>query len=122
MKVVDMGSSVIIKVVAKSKKAPRPVVKRWKATVGAVTSVPKLCLSLSNGIQDVQERKKNDVLIVNGFLEGALKFGKQWGESVAAWNNEVENPVMYAGLAVKQVCAYTIYGLEVVDFGVGIVE
>lgn len=122
MKAVDMGSDVIIKVVAKSKKAPRPVVKRWKATVGAVTSVPKLCLSISNGIQDNQEGKKNNLLVINEFLEAALEFGKQWGESVAVWNSAIQNPVMYAGLFVKQVCAYTIYGLEVVDFGMGMIE
>lgn len=122
MKATDMGTSVVIKVVAKAKKAPRPVTKRWKATVGAVTSVPKLCLSLTNGIQDSQEGEKNDVIIVNGFLKGGFKFGKQWGESVAAWNNEVENPLMYAGLLVKQICAYSIYGLQVVDFVVGMID
>lgn len=117
-----MGSSVIIKVVAKAKKAPRPVVKRWKATVGAAMSVPKLCLSLTNGIQDAKEGEKSDILIVNGFLKGGFTFGKQWGESVAAWNNQVENELMYAGLVVKQICAIALYGLKIVDFGVGIIE
>lgn len=117
-----MGSSVVVKVVAKAKKAPRPVIKRWKATVGAALSVPKLCLSLTNGIQEAEEGEKHDILIVNGFLKGGFTFGKQWGESVAAWNNEVENELMYAGLVVKQLCAYAIYGLKIVDFGVGIIE
>ncbi|GMG13227.1 unnamed protein product [Aspergillus oryzae] len=122
LKGAGMGSSVIIKVVAKAKKAPRPVVKRWKATVGAAMSVPKLCLSLTNGIQDAKEGEKSDILIVNGFLKGGFTFGKQWGESVAAWNNQVENELMYAGLVVKQICAIALYGLKIVDFGVGIIE
>ncbi|KJK68217.1 hypothetical protein P875_00076254 [Aspergillus parasiticus SU-1] len=122
LKGAGMGSSVIVKVVAKAKKAPRPVVKRWKATVGAVMSVPKLCLSLTNGIQDAEEGEKSDILIVNGFLKGGFTFGKQWGESVAAWNNQVENELMYAGLVVKQICAIALYGLKIVDFGVGIIE
>lgn len=112
----NAGSTVVLKVVAKRKKAERPVVKRWKATVGAVMSVPKLCLALTEGIDDATDGEKETVLIVNEFLEGALSFGKQWGSSVAGWNNEIENELMYAGLAVKQVCAIALYGLKIVDF------
>lgn len=116
IKVASWGSSVVIKVVAKAKKAERPVIKRWKGTVGAVLSVPKLCLALCEGIEDADEGEKETILIVNEFLEGGFAFGKQWGTSVAQWNNELENELMYIGLAVKQACAIAYYGLKLVDF------
>lgn len=113
-----MVSDLVIKRVAKKKKVDRPVVKRWKATTAAVMSVPKLCVSLAGDIMDAEEGTKNDVLIVDAFIETAASFGATWGGSVAAWNNEVENYLMYMGLAVKQVCTLVNYGLKVVDFSI----
>lgn len=113
-----MVSGLVIKIVAKKKKVERPVVKRWKATTGAVMSVPKLCVSLAGDIMDAEEGTKNKVLIVDAFIETAASFGSTWGGSVAGWNNELENYLMYIGLAVKQGCTLVNYGLKVLDFAV----
>lgn len=101
---------------AKKKKLERPVVKRWKATTQAVISVPKLCISLASDIMDAEEGTKNEVLIVDAFIETATSFGSTWGSSVATWNNELENYLMYIGLAVKEVCTWVNYGSKVIDF------
>ncbi|KAI5926244.1 hypothetical protein F4810DRAFT_586578 [Camillea tinctor] len=115
---VSMVSSLVIKIVAKKKKVERPVVKRWKATTAAVMSVPKLCVSLAGDIIDAEEGTKQKVLIVDAFLETAATFGSTWGGSVAAWNNELENYLMYIGLAVKQACTLVKYELKLLDFSV----
>lgn len=112
----NFAAQAVVKVVAKSKKAKRPVIKRWKGTVGAVISVPRLCVALSSGIYDVNEGTKKETLIIDGFTEAALSFGKAWGNAVACWNNEVENELMYVGLAIKQVCTVANSGLKIVDF------
>ncbi|KAI1634144.1 hypothetical protein F4809DRAFT_643774 [Biscogniauxia mediterranea] len=72
-------SSLVIKIVAKKKKVERPVVKCWKATTGAVMSVPKLCVSLAGDIMDAEEGTKKKVLIVDAFIETAASFGSTWG-------------------------------------------
>lgn len=113
-----MVSSAVIKIVGKKKKLERPVVKRWKGTTAAVLSVPILCVSLAGNIMDAEEGTKKNVLIVDAFIETAAAFGSTWGSSVARWNNELENELMYIGLAVKQGCTLVNYGLKVLDFAV----
>ncbi|PYH40187.1 uncharacterized protein BP01DRAFT_410995 [Aspergillus saccharolyticus JOP 1030-1] len=114
----DFASSTVIKIVSKKKKLERPVVKRWKGTVAAVLSVPSLCLGLTGDIMDASEASKNEVLIVNGFIETIAGFAATWGQSVARWNNELENYLMYIGLAVYQVCTLLKYGLKLEDFAI----
>ena len=106
----------MVKVVAKAKKAKQPVIKRWKGSVAAVISVPTLCVALTGDINDSVEGKEKTELIVNHFIEAFLKFGKQWGFAIASWNNEVENELMYLGLAVKQACTIGLYGFKILDF------
>lgn len=65
-----------------------------------------------------QSRQQKDVLIVDGFIETAASFGATWGKSVARWNDEFENELMYIGLAVYQFCTLLNYGLKIVDFAV----
>lgn len=81
-------------------------------------SVPTLCLSLTGNIMDASQGSKKDVLIVDGFIETAASFGATWGKSVARWNDEFENELMYIGLAVYQFCTLLNYGLKIVDFAV----
>lgn len=100
----------------KKKKLERPVVKRWKATTEAIISVPNLCVSLAGDIMDAEEGTKKKVLIVDAFIETATSFGSTWGSSVARWNNELENYLMYIGLGVKEVCDLVNFGLQVLDF------
>ncbi|KAJ5512936.1 hypothetical protein N7463_002488 [Penicillium fimorum] len=66
-----------------------PVVKRWKATTEAVLSVLNLWVSLADNILDAKEGTKNEILIVNAFLESTVSFGGTWGGSVVAWNYEL---------------------------------
>ena len=118
MKLADKGSTVVVKAVAKAKKAERPVTKRWRGTIAAVVSVPMLCVALTSDVIDATRAENQTVIIVNHFLEDFLSFGKKWGFAAASWNNEVENEIMYAGLAVKQACTIVRYGLKIVDFAV----
>ncbi|KAM0095802.1 hypothetical protein ACP6JD_000612 [Aspergillus fumigatus] len=114
----DLLAGAVVKIVGKKKKLERPVIKRWKGTVSAVMSVPTLCLSLTGNIMDASQGSKKDVLIVDGFIETAASFGATWGKSVARWNDEFENELMYIGLAVYQFCTLLNYGLKIVDFAV----
>lgn len=109
-------SGAVVKIVGKKKKVERPVVKRWEATTEAVISIPRLCVALAGNIMDAESGDKETVLVVDGFLETATSFGSSWGSAVAGWNNEVENYLLYIGLAVQQICTFLNYGLLVVDF------
>ncbi|PYI24824.1 hypothetical protein BO86DRAFT_433701 [Aspergillus japonicus CBS 114.51] len=111
-------SGTVVKLVGKKMKLERPVVKRWKGTVSAVLSVPSLCLGLTGDIMDATAAEKNEVLIVNGFIETIAGFAGTWGKAVAQWNDELENYLMYIGLAVYQVCRVVKYGLKVEDFAI----
>ncbi|OJK02615.1 hypothetical protein ASPACDRAFT_57619 [Aspergillus aculeatus ATCC 16872] len=111
-------SGTVVKLVGKKMKLERPVVKRWKGTVSAVLSVPSLCLGLTGDITDATAAEKNEVLIVNGFIETIAGFAGTWGKAVAQWNDELENYLMYIGLAVYQVCRVVKYGLKVEDFAI----
>ncbi|KAJ8212576.1 hypothetical protein LV164_002350 [Aspergillus fumigatus] len=114
----DLLAGAVVKIVGKKKKLERPVIKRWKGTVSAVMSVPTLCLSLTGNIMDASQGSKKDVLIVDGFIETAASFGATWGKSVARWNDEFENELMYIGLAVYQFCTLLNYGLKIADFAI----
>ncbi|KAF7539729.1 hypothetical protein G7Z17_g12369 [Cylindrodendrum hubeiense] len=114
--VTNFAANAVVKIVAKGKKAEQPVLKRWKGSVAAVISVPMLCVALTGDINDSREGTQKTEIIVNHFIEAFLKFGKQWGFAAASWNDEIENEVMYIGLAVKEVCTYVGYGLKVLDF------
>ncbi|RAH63727.1 uncharacterized protein BO66DRAFT_476374 [Aspergillus aculeatinus CBS 121060] len=113
-----LASGTVIKLVSKKMKLERPVVKRWKGTVSAVLSVPSLCLKLTTDIMDATAAEKNEVLIINGFIETIAGFAGTWGKAVAQWNDELENYLMYIGLAVYQVCRVVKYGLKVEDFAI----
>ncbi|KAF7175180.1 hypothetical protein CNMCM7691_006584 [Aspergillus felis] len=112
----DFLAGTVVKIVGKKKELERPVIKRWKGTVSAVLSIPSLCLSLTGDIMDASQDSKKEVLIVDGFIETAASFGATWGKSVARWNDELENELMYIGLAVYQFCTLVNYGLKMVDF------
>ncbi|PKX89969.1 uncharacterized protein P174DRAFT_424174 [Aspergillus novofumigatus IBT 16806] len=101
----DFVASTVVKIVGKKKKVKRPVIKRWKGTVSAVLSVPTLCLSITGDIMDASQASKTQALIVDGFIETVASFGATWGQSVARWNDELENYLMYIGLAAF-ICLY----------------
>ncbi|GIK06543.1 hypothetical protein Aspvir_002193 [Aspergillus viridinutans] len=92
-----------VKIVGKKKKWERPVIKRWKGTVIAVI------------YYDASQASKNEVLILDGFTETVASFGATWGQSVARWNDELEDDLMYIGFAVCQFCTLVKYGLKMVD-------
>ncbi|KAG2019146.1 hypothetical protein GB937_005439 [Aspergillus fischeri] len=112
----DLFAGTVVKIVGKKKNLERPVIKRWKGTISAVLSVPTLCLSLTGDIMDASQDSKKEVLIVDGFIETVASFGATWGKSVARWNDEFENELMYMGLAVYQFCTLVNYGLKMADF------
>ncbi|XXH03862.1 hypothetical protein Hte_010268 [Hypoxylon texense] len=113
---VNLVSGAVVKIVGKKKKVERPLVKRWVATTEAIVSIPRLCVTLAGDIMDAEVGNKKTVLVVDGFLETATSFGSSWGSAVAGWNNDIENYLMYIGLAVQQSCTLLNYGLLVVDF------
>ncbi|RAL09112.1 uncharacterized protein BO97DRAFT_459557 [Aspergillus homomorphus CBS 101889] len=109
-------AGVILNRVAKKKDIPRPVKKRFKATLMAVMSVPSLALTLTGDIMDEEAGAKPEWLLVSAYVEAAASFGASWGGAVARWNDEFENLLMYAGIAVNLACTMFKYYLLTVDF------
>ncbi|RFU77335.1 hypothetical protein TARUN_4887 [Trichoderma arundinaceum] len=112
----NFGAAAVANVVAKAKKADQPTIKRWKGTIAAVMAVPTICVALTKDVNDAVEGEVKTDLVVNHFVESFLEFGKQWGFAAASWTNEIEDVVMYIGLAVQQVCTYGGYGCKIYDF------
>lgn len=116
LKVIKKAANAVVKKVGKKKGANQMVVKRWKGTVTAVVAVPMLCVAVIKNILEATEGNEKTGLIINHFIMSYLEFGKQWGKAAASWANEVEDPVMYAGLALQQVCMSGLQGLKTVEF------
>ena len=49
-------------------------------------------------------------------LESMAELGAYWGFATAAWTDEIENEIMWIGLATYIALTVTEFGLEAVDF------
>ena len=115
MLVGKFAAGAIVKLVAKARDTEEPAIKRWKGTVGGIFSVPILCAKLIVAIAESIEGGESKVLNVNKYLEAWYQFSGTWGRVVAAWNDEVENELLYAGLAVHQLSWFASFLLLEVD-------
>lgn len=98
------------------KKADQPTIKRWKGTIAAVVAIPTICVALTEDIHEAEEGTVKTDLVANHFVEAFFEFGKQLGFAAASWDDEIENIVMYVGLAVQQICTYGGYGCKIYNF------
>ena len=49
-------------------------------------------------------------------LEAIAELSSYWGFAAAAWTDEIENEIMWIGLATYIACTVTEFGLEAADF------
>ena len=89
--------------------------KRWRGWVAAVTSVPIFVMQLvvHIAVADTSNATTRHI------LESVAELGSQWGFTAAAFNDEIDDEIMWIGLAIYITLTVNEIAISILDFVYG---
>jgi hypothetical protein len=119
----NVAAIVVTRAIGAYADIPRVESKRWRGTVAAITNVPILLMQLAFHIAEYETSGSgSDVsaqtipAFIRHISESLAEMGAAWGFAAAAWTDEIENEIMWIGLATFIALTATEIGLETADF------